>query len=195
MPKTQRREGGRSALVLAAVRSAVEELITELGAENVTIGLIADRSGVNKTSIYRRWGDFPTLLNEIATYRLDPHRPLPNTGDFWTNLQEWSGEVARHFSTPTNAALLRAGAALAQTASRDCTASRRLEAQMLVDQSTFTAPHQRLPTAEQIADHILSPIIMRVIFATGSPTDATIQRLVNELRTVLNSNVGGQCHV
>ena len=74
---SSKRTGGRSAAVIHNVRTAVEELVRERGSERVTVPLIAERAGVNPTSIYRRWGDLPTLLNDIATYRLDPERPLP----------------------------------------------------------------------------------------------------------------------
>ena len=67
-----KRTGGRSALVLAAVKSAVEELVNERGAERVTVPMIAERAGLNPTSIYRRWGDLPSLINDVSTYRLDP---------------------------------------------------------------------------------------------------------------------------
>src|SRR6185312_7700578 len=112
---TGTRSGGRSTLVVAAVRSAVETLVAELGAENVTIALIAERAGVNATSIYRRWGDLPTLINEVAAYRLDPERPLPDTGDLQADVRAWAHELATHFGTPANASLLRAGAALANS--------------------------------------------------------------------------------
>ena len=58
-----KRTGGRSAAVIHSVRTAVEELVREKGSDRVTVPMIAERAGVNPTSIYRRWGDLPTLLN------------------------------------------------------------------------------------------------------------------------------------
>ncbi|WP_431278910.1 helix-turn-helix domain-containing protein [Leifsonia poae] len=83
---TSSRTGGRSAAVIHNVRTAVEELVKERGSDRVTVPMIAERAGVNPTSIYRRWGDLPTLLNDIATYRLDPERPLAQTGSLQGDL-------------------------------------------------------------------------------------------------------------
>jgi AcrR family transcriptional regulator len=42
-----RRTGGRSAVVVAAVRTAVEDLVAERGRERVTVQMVAERAGVN----------------------------------------------------------------------------------------------------------------------------------------------------
>src|ERR1700727_1998188 len=109
----QKRPGGRSAAVLNSIKVAVEQLVAEKGRERVTIPMVAERAGVNPTSIYRRWGDLQTMINDLATYRLDPNRPIPDTGDLRADLLEWSCEIIRHYSNPVNAALLRGGAASA----------------------------------------------------------------------------------
>lgn len=171
-----KRTGGRSALVLAAVRRAVEELVRERGAERVTVPMIAERAGVNPTSIYRRWGDLPTLLNEIATYHLDPARPLPETGTLRDDLTGWAREIVEHYRKPVNAALLRAGAATAGESESDCLRDRRAEATMMV--ARFEHPPV---SAEQVIDHLIAPIIYRVIFLPSSVDTATADRLVSDL--------------
>ncbi|MEF2977413.1 TetR/AcrR family transcriptional regulator [Subtercola sp. YIM 133946] len=171
-----RRTGGRSALVLSAVRAAVEDLVKERGAERVTVPMIAERAGVNPTSIYRRWGDLPTLLNEIATYHLDPARPLPASGDLRTDLLGWATEIIEHYSTPVNAALLRAGAATAGDTESDCLRNRRAEATLFVERTENAAV-----TVDQVIDHLVAPIIYRVIFLPSSIRPATAERLVAEL--------------
>src|SRR3954463_11864826 len=100
-----RRTGGGRAAGVSSVRYAVEELVRERGAEKVTIPLVAERAGVNPTSVYRRWGDAATLLNDIATYRLDPQRELPRTGDLRADLIAWAREIVEHYRKPLNAAL------------------------------------------------------------------------------------------
>ncbi|MEO8906884.1 MAG: TetR/AcrR family transcriptional regulator C-terminal ligand-binding domain-containing protein [Microbacteriaceae bacterium] len=185
------RTGGRSTLVVAAVRSAVETLVAELGAENVTIALIAKRAGVNATSIYRRWGDLPTLINEVAAYRLDPERPLPDSGSLQEDIRAWAHELAEHFGKPANASLLRAGAALANSGPSDCTVNRRSEAVLLVDrcqarrQDSAAAGGGELddavPTADQVINHIVAPITYRAIFAPSPLTGLEVDSLVDDL--------------
>jgi AcrR family transcriptional regulator len=171
-----KRTGGRSALVLASVRSAVEELIKERGPERVTVPMIAERAGVNPTSIYRRWGDLPTLINEIATYRLDPERPLPESGDLRADLTGWAREIVQHYSKPVNAALLRAGAATAGESESDCLRNRRAEARLFVDRAV-----NPVITVDQVIDHLVAPIIYRVIFLPLTLDDSTADRLIADL--------------
>ncbi|WP_349898816.1 TetR/AcrR family transcriptional regulator [Parafrigoribacterium soli] len=179
------RTGGRSSLVVAAVRSAVESLVAELGAENVTVALIADRAGVNATSIYRRWGDLSTLINEVAAYRLDPERALPDSGSFEDDIRGWAHELAEHFGKPANRSLLRAGAALANGTS-DCTINRRKEAAVLVERvhpraEDDTDASEVVPTADQVINYVVSPITYRAIFAPEPLTPQEVDGLVDDL--------------
>src|SRR3954471_16347195 len=152
-----RRPGGRSAVVLSSIRFAVEDLVRERGAEKVTIPLVAERAGVNPTSVYRRWGDAAALLNDIATYRLDPERGLPHSGDLRADLIAWAGEIVEHYRKPINAALLRGGSASAGEQETDCLRNRRAEALAIVGETAAL-------TADEIIDGVIGPIVYRAIF-------------------------------
>jgi AcrR family transcriptional regulator len=171
----EKRTGGRSAVVVAQVRSAVEDLVRERGAERVTIPLIAERAGVNPTSIYRRWGDLPTMLNDIATYRLDPDRPLPDTGSLRDDLIAWAGEIVAHYAKPVNAALLRGGAASAGESESDCLRNRRAEAQVLASRSSSAF------AADDLIELVIAPIIYRVVFLPWTLTPDLAERCVDRL--------------
>lgn len=173
----QKRPGGRSAAVLNSVKTAVEELVQEKGRERVTIPMVAERAGVNPTSVYRRWGDLQTMINDIATYRLDPARPIPETGSLKADLTAWAREIVDHYRNPTNAALLRGGAASAGETESDCTRNRRAEAWMMVGRYGATSP----VTPDEVLDHLVAPIIYRVIFLPWTLDDSTADGLVERL--------------
>jgi AcrR family transcriptional regulator len=173
----QKRPGGRSAAVLTAVKNAVEELVQEKGRERVTIPMVAERAGVNPTSVYRRWGDLQTMINDIATYRLDPARPIPELGSLRADLTEWSREIVEHYRNPTNAALLRGGAASAGESESDCTRNRRAEAVMMVERYGDSSP----VTPDEVLNHLVAPIIYRVIFLPWTLDDTTANSLVDVL--------------
>lgn len=170
----QKRPGGRSAAVLNSVKVAVEELVQEKGRERVTIPMVAERAGVNPTSVYRRWGDLQTMINDIATYRLDPTRPIPEHGSIRADLTEWAREIVEHYRNPTNAALLRGGAASAGETESDCTRNRRAEAGMIVERYGAGSP----VTPDQVIDHLVAPIIYRVIFLPWTLSDTTADDLI-----------------
>ncbi|MFF9564257.1 TetR/AcrR family transcriptional regulator [Leifsonia sp. NPDC014704] len=171
-----KRTGGRSAAVIHNVRTAVEELVEEKGQDRVTVPMIAERAGVNPTSIYRRWGDLPTLINDIATYQLNPERPLPENGDLQRDLTEWASELVEHYRNPVNAALLRGGASAAGERQSNCLRNRRTEAGLIL---------QRYPdspvTDDDVLDVVVAPIIYRVIFLPWTLEDTTAEHLVERL--------------
>ena len=168
------RPGGRSALVLASIKRAVEELIAERGSERLTVPLVAERAGVNHSSIYRRWGDVQTMVNDLATYKLDPARDLPVTGDLRTDLTAWAQQIVQHYQDPVHAALLRAGASSAGERESDCLRDRRAEAGRLVAADSTDL------TSDDVLNHVIAPIIYRVIFLPWTLTDSTAADLVGE---------------
>jgi AcrR family transcriptional regulator len=172
-----KRPGGRSAAVLTSVKNAVEELVKEKGRERVTIPMVAERAGVNPTSVYRRWGDLQTMINDIATYRLDPQRPIPETGDLRSDLTEWAREIIEHYSNPTNAAILRGGAASAGDTESDCLRNRRAEAGMLVERYGASSPL----TVDEVVDGLVAPIVYRVIFLPDSLNEHSAKDLTSRL--------------
>jgi AcrR family transcriptional regulator len=172
-----RRTGGRSAAVLMSIKEAVEELVAERGSERVTIPMVAERAGVNHSSVYRRWGDAQTMINDLATYRLDPGRGLPHTGDLRADLTAWASEIVTHYSKPVNAALLRGGAASAGEGESDCLRNRRAEAAALVDAAGPDSP----VTSDDVIDHVVAPIIYRVIFLPATLDGSSAKALVDRL--------------
>jgi AcrR family transcriptional regulator len=175
-----KRPGGRSAQVQALVRTALEELVAEQGCERVTVPAVAERAGVSASSIYRRWGDLSGLLAETATHRLDPNRPLPDTGALREDLTAWAQELITHLAKPCNTSLLKAAAALANGDSdTDCLRNRRKEALTLVEQARARGEHA--PEAQQVIDHLIAPIIFRLVFGGDPVKPELAERLVGEL--------------
>ncbi|WP_203832020.1 TetR/AcrR family transcriptional regulator [Catellatospora citrea] len=170
-----RRPGGRSAAVLTAVRQAVEELVQERGSERMTIPMVAERAGVNPTSIYRRWGDAATMINELATYRLSPNRPLPDTGDLREDLIRWAQEIVVHFRDPSVAALLRGSTASAGAGASDCLRDRRAEAVGLVERA------ENAIVVDEVVDHVIAPIVFRVLYLPETLDDDLAADLVDRL--------------
>jgi AcrR family transcriptional regulator len=173
-----KRPGGRSAQVQAVVRKALEELVAEQGRDKVTIPALAERAGVSASSIYRRWGDVSGLLGETASHRLDPNRPLPETGELRTELAAWAKELIIHLNKAGNCSLLKAAAALAGSEDTNCLRNRRAEAGVLVKRAQ--ARGEATPSVQQVLDHLVAPIIYRLIFGSGVKP-ALAERLASEL--------------
>src|SRR5262249_19039440 len=112
---------------------------------------VAERAGVNHSSIYRRWGDARTMINDLATYRLDRDPGPPDTGDLRADLTAWAQEMLSHYSKPVSAALLRGGAAAAGRHESDSLRDRRAEAAGFASRpgSTFSG--------DDVIDRVVAP--------------------------------------
>lgn len=179
VPTSARRTGGRSAIVTAAVFAAVERLATESGLEDVSVPMIAQSSGVNASSIYRRWKNVSNLVSEATADRLSPERPLPDTGNIREDLSQWASEIWERWSRPEKAALLRAAAGLAAHETNACITGRRQDAARIVNRALGRG--EQTPNLRQVLDQIMAPIIYRIIFEPEIRDEAFPRQLVSQL--------------
>ncbi|MFF5210198.1 TetR/AcrR family transcriptional regulator C-terminal ligand-binding domain-containing protein [Streptosporangium sp. NPDC000396] len=103
-----RRPGGRSARVRAAVHQAVIDLLGEEGWGDLNVALVAERSGVHQTTIYRRWGNLTALIDDVVTERLSRSSPVPDTGTLRGDLEAYTVQMAEDVAGPMGAVFLRA---------------------------------------------------------------------------------------
>lgn len=111
--ETRRRPGGRSADVRKRVRQATLDLLGELGYERLQLTDVADRSGVNKTTVYRRWATKPQLVADLLTDLADEQVPTPDTGALATDLAAMLDQVVAVLAQAPVRAVLRAVVTLA----------------------------------------------------------------------------------
>jgi len=102
----RRRPGGRTARVTGAVRAATLAALTEHGWNGLTVEDVAARAGVNKTTIYRRWGGREALVADVLLAVSDQQIPLPDTGSLRGDLAAFARQVRDAVVAPANRALL-----------------------------------------------------------------------------------------
>src|ERR1700752_1921190 len=105
--EVQRRPGGRSARVRAAVLRATLEAMAEHGPGGVTISEIARRAGVHATSVQRRWGTTENVMLDAMLTRSQEQLPVPDTGTLRGDLIAFARLIAAYLATPLGAALAR----------------------------------------------------------------------------------------
>ena len=71
----------RAARVEHAILTATRELLAEGGVSGLTIEGVAERSGVAKTTIYRRWSDKDALALAVLIDTTESIRTPPDVGD------------------------------------------------------------------------------------------------------------------
>ena len=102
------RPGGRSRRVRRAVLDAVVELLEEGGARAVTIAEVAKRSGVNASSIYRRWRGVDALILDAAQDLSLDAIEVADTGSLEDDLCATAVSVAAFLRTDLGIAMARA---------------------------------------------------------------------------------------
>jgi AcrR family transcriptional regulator len=102
------RPGGRTARTRAAVLDAtIGELVRE-GYAALTVEAVAARAGVNRTTVYRRWGGREGLVAAaIESFAVDQAQ-VPDTGDVDEDLRRWARSILATLGTPESAAVVRA---------------------------------------------------------------------------------------
>lgn len=109
-PQPVRRVGGRSAKVRAAVVAAVLAELAESGYHGMTVDGVARRAGVNKTTLYRRWGSRSALVAEAVQDRVAERVPIPDTGSLREDLLELTRTAIGNALSPEVNAVIRAAA-------------------------------------------------------------------------------------
>ena len=102
------RPGGRSARVRRAVLDVVVELLEEGGVQAVTIAEVAARSGVNASSIYRRWHGVDALILDAAQDLSLGAIDVADTGSLEGDLCATTVSVAAFLGTDLGVAMARA---------------------------------------------------------------------------------------
>jgi AcrR family transcriptional regulator len=80
VPTSAPRGRPRSERSHRAILDAANELLAERGLADLTIDEVAQRAGVGKTTIYRRWPSKGTLVFEAFAGEFLNRQPLPDTG-------------------------------------------------------------------------------------------------------------------
>jgi AcrR family transcriptional regulator len=102
------RPGGRTARVRATVLEATVAELIEHGYAGLTVEGVAVRAGVNKTTLYRRWGGRDALIVEAVETFAAAEAKVPDTGDIEEDLRLWARSILATLTGPVSGALVRA---------------------------------------------------------------------------------------
>ncbi|AGZ41055.1 regulatory protein TetR [Actinoplanes friuliensis DSM 7358] len=166
--------------MLTAIYTAVGELMGE-GADKISFPVIAERAGVNPTTLYRRWADVNALLEDVAVAALTRNgESIPDTGSLEQDLMLWADIIARDITRPERVRYLRSMVAARVDVVAHCpiTETRCEQAAEMVRRAAERG--ETAPTVPQILDHIIAPLYHHVVFAL--PVDHKYaRRLVHDV--------------
>lgn len=186
----RRRPGGRSAQVRAAVLEAGLAELAETGYHGLSLEGVARRAGVNKTTLYRRWGTREALLLDAIRARATAEVPIPDTGSLREDLLALVRAAIGNLTSPEVQAIVRVAVALSPHEEAVAATNRAFWAERLaVDGVVVQRAVERgeIPPVdpERVIEAVLGPPYFRLV-VTGRPVDddflvATVDLVVRGL--------------
>lgn len=115
------RPGGRTAAVRSAVLTAAEDLLIESGLVALELTAVAERAGVGKSTVYRRWGTVSAIVDDLLLDMAETSQRRPHTGTLEGDLLSVARLIQRTLADRRSGglfkAILAAGTCDARTAS------------------------------------------------------------------------------
>ncbi|MBB5936572.1 TetR/AcrR family transcriptional regulator [Streptomyces zagrosensis] len=186
-PKPMARPGGRSARVQESVHAAVRELEAEQGRAALSVPAIAARAGVTPSTIYRRWGDLRELLSDVAVERLRPEEPPVDHGSLHADLTTWAQQFLEEMGSPSGRAYIRDALLGDPDGSNagQCSVYAADQVEAILSRALGRA--EAIPTVEVVMDHVVAPMMYRILFRPGLLGADYAEHLVHAVLTALDS--------
>jgi AcrR family transcriptional regulator len=99
------RPGGRTERTRIAVLQATLDELAERGYAALTVEAVADRAGIHKTTLYRRWRNAEGLVAAALLLGTEQEWQAPDTGTLEGDLASLTNELVHWFADPAVSAL------------------------------------------------------------------------------------------
>ena len=180
-----RRPGGRTAEVTQRINRAVLDLVVERGAQACTFAMVAERAGVERSTLYRRYSDqWEMMIDAIIARAADD--VLPDlTGSLSGDLKSVLRKLVETLETPLGPALVATAAQL-RAAAADVYERAYFDRRMAQLQPMFDAAVARGELSaevdqEEMFSMLAGPVYFRVFIAARPVTQMWIGSLVEKI--------------
>jgi AcrR family transcriptional regulator len=185
----------RDALRRAAVLTATRELLAITGYPGLTIGGVAARAGVARTTVYRSWPSKAALVIDAVTELMDLG-PAAETGDWAEDLRQTVAQTIRSLSQsvagqtiPGLAADLTRDPALAAEFRARFARPRKQAVIQLLQRGIAEGAVREDVDLDLVEDLLVAPVVHRLVI-TGAPV--TEAMTLDLLDLVLNGIATGR---
>ena len=182
---SKRRPGGRSARIRQAVLDAAFAELGEKGYGGLSIEAVALRSGVAKTTVYRRWPTRDELVADALDSRSDRYEPVPDTGSVRGDLKEFCEGVRGKLTSNHGKAMLKSLVAavdqspeIIETVQRFWR-ERRDVGGYLIERWIQRGVLRPETNADLLVEVILAPIYLRVLLPGGPLSGDVLESFID----------------
>lgn len=174
----------RSAEVEPAVLAATLEVAREVGITRLSMDDVADRAGVSKATIYRRWPSKEQLVLDALRSAVNPIDDV-DTGSLRGDLEHYLGELARRYRTGAMSDVLPH---LIEVACHDenvrssldgYVQSRRIPLRAIIERGRARGEVRGAVEVEALIDSILGAIIYRRLLSYQPVDESYLSNLMD----------------
>lgn len=169
---------GRGPKVRAAVLAATVVELSERGYSAFTVDNVAQRAGVHKTTVYRRWPDRDALIADALADSVAAEIPIPDTGSVEDDLRALARSLVGWINSPSGRAVLAvmlpsAGLPSPPDATRHVFRDRIRRALPVVARAITRGEIPSGTDAAEVIKTLVAPIYLRVLITGESVDDTT----------------------
>lgn len=175
----EQRPGGRSARIRGAVLAATVDLLAEVGYDGFSYEAVAERAGVHKTTVYRRWPSKPDLVADAARERSEQLVEVPDTGSLPGDLAALARAVAANIGSDTGRAMTKTLVGAAATSSSVAEATHAFWAERLrltsviVERAIARGDLPPRTDANLVIESLVGALYVRLLL-TGETVDSSV---------------------
>ena len=167
-----------------AVLHAAADLLAERGLHALDLTAVADRAGVGKTTVYRRWGSVPVLVADLLVDMADTSSPRPTTGSLQGDLTSLALLIQRTLADARQGPLFKAiiAAATCDAATAEALAgfyrTRIAELAPVVEEAVARGEAPDGTNAADVIKHVSAPLYYQLLTDTSPPQPRDARRAV-----------------
>jgi AcrR family transcriptional regulator len=180
----KQRPGGRTARTSERINTAVLDSLVTGGPDSCTFTNVAEKAGVERSTLYRRYGNRWAMISEAYTARAAQDLSIVATGNFRADIKAHLRSIADSLSSTLGRAML-AAAAIARVeetpeAGRYWRA-RREQIRPILDKAVVTGEARAGIDPDEFFAAADGPLFFRLLIAGAPIDDEFIGRVVDNL--------------
>ena len=154
--------------------------LTAVGYAELSVEGVAERAGVHKTTVYRRWKDREALVIDALTDDVAREVPMPDTGRLETDLYEHAASIITWLNSSSGNAIIStmvAGGRIPEIATikQQFFDNRLRRAEPVVARAISRGEVPADTDPNQVIKTLIAPIYLRLLI-TAEPIDAMTAR-------------------
>ena len=154
-----------------AVLDATIELLQEDEWAGLNLARVAQRAGVQPSSVYRRWGSVSGLVSDTLGDIWSRNDPVPDTGSLRADVHGYAAQLADDLASPLGRCLVRGAVLVLGESTEDGSDERFVRGR--VDQVELMLARGRergepSPAMPALFETVIGPLYAYALFAPGA---------------------------